>query len=123
MSEETNDCAFDGDTLTFNCTVLSSAGGATVWMGTAFDCPNNEITLLHSLYKSGQGAIGVCNNGAIVAQSLGVEDSYYTSQLNITVTSNMIGKNITCVNALNLTSEVVQLSTTIINITGSYLAI
>ena len=121
MSEETNDCAGDGDTLTFNCTVLGSAGGATVWTGTAFDCPNNEITLLHSSYKSGRhGAFGSCNNGAIVAQSLGVEDSYYTSQLNVKVTTNnnMIGKTIICENALNLTNSVVQFSTTIKNITG-----
>ena len=119
MSEETIDCAGDGDTLTFNCTVLSSAGGATVWMGTALDCPYyNEITLLHSLYKSGRGAFGSCNDRAIVAQSLGVEDSYYTSQLNVTVTSNTIGKTIICENALNLTNSVVQFSTTIKNITG-----
>ena len=53
-----------------------------------------------------------------MAQSLGVEDSYYTSQLNVTVTSNMIGKTIICENALNLTNSVVQFSTTIKNITG-----
>ena len=118
MSEETNDCTGDGDTLTFNCTVLGSAEGGTVWMGTAVDCPTNELTLLHSSYKSRRGAFASCNNGAIVAQSLGVEDSYYTSQLNVTVTSNMIGKTIICENALNLTNSVVQFSTTIKNVTG-----
>ena len=88
-------------------------------MGTAFDCVNTDITLLHSAYKSEHGAFGVCNDGTIVAQSLGVEDSYYTSQLNVTVTSNMIGKTIMCVNVQNLTSQVVQFSTIINNQTGS----
>ena len=118
MSEETNDCVCDGDTLIFNCTVLGRTGGATVWRGTAFDCVNTDITLLHSAYKPGRGAFGVCNNGAIVAQSLGVEDSYYTSQLNVTVNTNMTGKTIMCVNVLNLTSQAVWFSTTIKNITG-----
>ena len=100
--------------------MLGSAGGATAWSGSAFDCPNNEITLLHSLFKSGHGAIGVCNNGAIVAQSLGVENSYYTSQLTVTLTSGVIGKTIMCINFLNLTSDVVQFATTIENTTGNY---
>ena len=51
----------------------------------------------------------------------GVVDSYYTSQLNVTLTSDVIGKTIiTCINHLNLTSEVVQFSTTIKNTTGKY---
>ena len=100
--------------------MLGSAGGATIWMGTAFDCPNNEITLLHSLFKLSHGSYGYCNNRAIVATSLAVEDSHYTSQLNVTLTYDVIGKTITCINQLNLTSEVVQFSTTIKNTTGKY---
>ena len=118
MSEGTNDCVGNGDTVTFNCTVMGSAGGATVWRGSAFNCALNDITLFHSAYKSEHGAIGMCNNGAIMAQSLGVEDSYYTSQLNVNVSSNMIGKTIMCVNVLNLTSEMVHFLTTINNQTG-----
>ena len=100
--------------------MLGRAGGATAWSGTAFDCPNNEIILLHSAFKSGHGAFGACNNEAIVAQNLGVENSYYTSQLNVRLTSDVVGKTITCLNVLNLTSEVVQFATTIENTTGNY---
>ena len=116
----TGECACLGDTLTYSCTVLGSAGGATVWSGTAFDCPTNEITLLHSVFKSGHRVYGVCNNGAIVAQRLGVENSYYTSQLNVRLTSDVVGKTVTCINVLNLTSDVVQFTTTIENTTGKY---
>ena len=94
--------------------------GATVWRGTLFDCASNDITLLHSVFKSGSEAFGICNNGAIAAQSIGVENSYYTSQLYVRLTSDVIGKTIICINVLNLTSEVIQFSTTIENITGKY---
>ena len=93
--------------------VLGSAGGATVWMGTAFDCATNDITLLHSAYKSERGAFGECNYGAIMARSLGAEDNYYISQLNVSVNSDFTGKTIICVNILNLTSQMVQFSMTI----------
>ena len=100
--------------------MLGSVGGATVWSGTAFDCPNNEITLLHSVFKSGHRAFGICNNGAILAWSLQVVDSYYTSQLKVTLTSDVVGKTIMCINVFNLTSEVVHFATTIENTTGNY---
>ena len=82
-------------------------------MGTAFDCATNEITLLHSAYKSERGAFGMCNNRAIMARSLGAEDSYYISQVNVTLNSDFAGKTIMCVNILNLTSQMVQFSMTI----------
>lgn len=92
-----NDCICLNDTLTLNCTVAGDTGGITVWSGTAFDCQgsNNEIALIHNRFIS-PGAFGVCNNGAIVAQGIGVEDRNYTSQLNVTVTSNMAGGTIMC---------------------------
>ena len=40
---------------------------------------------------------GMCNNGSIVAQSLWEQDGCYTSQLNVTVTTDMIGTSIECV--------------------------
>ena len=66
--------------------------------GTTFDCNNthNEIVLLHNQYVPGVSRM--CSNGSIQAQSLRVnpENTTYTSQLNITVSSDMIGQNITC---------------------------
>ena len=90
-----NGCSCPGYTLTFECTVVGS--GTTVWLGSAFDCvySSNEIGLSH-----GRFAISIrrtCNNGAIVRQSLGVENNSYTSQLNVTVSRDLIGKSVTCV--------------------------
>ena len=116
----TGECACLGDTLTYNCAAFGRFEGATVWRGTAFDCATNEITLLHSVFKSGHGAFGTCNNGAIMAQSLGVENSYYTSQLNVRLTSDTVGKTVMCINVLNLTSAFIQFTTTIENTTGKY---
>ena len=116
----TGECACLGDTLTYNCAVLGRFEGATVWSGTVFDCASNDVTLLHSAYRSDVGAFGMCNNGAIAAWSLGVENSYYTSQLYVRLTSDVVGKTIACINVLNLTTQVIQFSTTIENITGKY---
>ena len=69
-----------------------------MWNGTAFsDCPQDEILLRHSLYSRTEGTAGTCNNGDIVGQSLGVQGNHYISQLNVTVTPDIVGKTITCV--------------------------
>lgn len=92
-----NQCVCPGDSLIYTCRLHGDANGATVWNGTAFNgCLHNEITLLHSFFTPQQGVLGTCNNGAIVARSLGLEGSNYTSQLNVTITSNLAGKTITC---------------------------
>ena len=82
---------------------IGGPGDATVWKGSAFDCMQsmNEIVLIHSSFESNINsssvAAGKCNNGSIHAHSVRVEDNYYTSQLNLTVTANMIGKTVECV--------------------------
>ena len=91
----TSECACPSETLSFDCTVMDGPGGATIWNGSAFDCQGNEITLLHGLTSS--GILGECNDGAIVGRRVSVEGNLYTSQLNVTVTPDMAGKNITCV--------------------------
>ena len=89
-------------------------GGATIWKGTAFDCPLNdhELVLLHSRFTSANGAFGVCNNGAIVARSLSVEGNNFTSQLSITVSLDIAGKTIMCFH-YHLSSDIIQLSAVI----------
>ena len=86
-------------TLTYECTIMGGhgLGGATVWTGTALNCPSDEIVLLHQRFTDPGGAIRSCNNGATVAQSLSVQDNrFYTSQLNITIVPNVTGKSIMC---------------------------
>ena len=44
------------------------------------------------------GTFGVCNNGAIVGRSIGVNNSCYTSQLTINkLSSDMIGESVICI--------------------------
>ena len=94
--------------ITYECTVLG--GLATVWKGSAFDCQNsnNEIVLLHNRFNSHDGSQRFCNNGAMVAQSVKTDDIYYTSQLRVTVTSDLIGKSVECHYDDGIIEEVIQ---------------
>ena len=89
-------CSCPGDMLTFNCTAVGL--GSTLWIGTAFDCIDggNEILLRHNGFITG-GISGTCNNGAIVGRSLEVVDNCYTSQLNVTISSNLNNKTVECI--------------------------
>ena len=70
--------------------------GATVWKGSAFDCPFGRIILRHTQFASG-GAIGLCNNGDVVGRGVLQQNNCFTSQLNITLRSNLNGRSIECV--------------------------
>ena len=78
--------------------------GYTIWRGTAFDCRTNEIILRHSHFNT---AAGECNSGSIVGRGVKVVGKSYTSQLSITVNSDMIGKTIQCVYDNWATEEVI----------------
>ena len=77
-------------------------GTATLWRGTAFDCPmtNSEITLRHSLFTSDQ-AFRICNSGDIIGHGLEVVNNCYTSQLNVTIRENFNNKTVQCVLSSN----------------------
>ena len=89
-------CSCPEYTLTYECTV--KGGVATVWNGDAFDCvsSNNAITFLHLRFMSGDKPT-TCNNGTIIGQTLGIEDNCYTSQVNVTVSPKLTGRNIKCI--------------------------
>ena len=81
--------------------------GTTFWQGSALDnCRNQEISLVH--HQFGTLVRQTCNNGSIVAvgQEPDSLNGSYTSQLNITVTCDMIGKTVECVHddVQNITS-------------------
>ena len=106
----TSGCACPGDTLTYECTVVDRySTQVTIWTGSALNC---EIKLFHQRFTSANGTFRVCNNGAIVAQSLSVEGNIYTSQLNVTVTPDTAGKTIMCLYD-NRRSTAIQFSTVI----------
>ena len=97
---ELSGCTCPGYTSAYECTVLSGFGGATVWKGSAFDCTtsDNEIVLLHSRFQQDARTHKTCNNGSITGEAIKVEENYYTSQLHVTVSLDMIGKSIECAN-------------------------
>ena len=102
----TNDCPCPGHNVTFECTFVG--GGTTVWQGNGvFNCPiqSNEVILQHFNFDS---ALGECNNGEIVGESLRVDaENIYTSQLNILYKENYGEKNISCLldNGITITRQ------------------
>ena len=100
---------------------MGGPGGATVWRGTALNCTmsDHEIVLLHSRFESNTGTLRICNNGAIVGRSLRVENnSSYTSQLNVTVSSDMIGESIECAHDHGTTDTI---GSSTLTATGTYM--
>lgn len=85
------------DNMTFECTTFGA--GITLWKGTAFNCITNshEIALRHSLFLLPGGASGQCNNGNITGHSLRIEKNYYTSQLHIMFSPDLVGLSIECI--------------------------
>ena len=98
--------ACPGSILIFECTVYGGLGGSTVWQGSALDCMDtaHEINLLHQRFEDNEGTVVMmCNNGSIIGRSVGTKNCsaqyhcHYTSQLEVTVKHEMIGKTIDCV--------------------------
>ena len=83
--------------LTYVC--AAHGPGSTLWKGTAFRCSSsqNEIILQHSDYTSAGGTTRYCNDRAIAARSLRIEnDACYISQLNVTISTDMNDRTIEC---------------------------
>ena len=87
-----SNCTCEGYDQVYECRVTGR--GATVWRGSAFNCPstNNEILFLHS----SSGIEKVCNDGVIVGRAIRAENDTYISQLTVSVSAGMIGRNISC---------------------------
>ena len=94
-SNESNNCSCLGDTLTFECTVLS--GQVTLWTGDAFDCSStsNEIYLHNSSHND------TCNKKMIIGRIIQVEQNFYISQLSVRVSYDLIGKMVQCISISN----------------------
>ena len=89
--------------MIYECTVSGGEGDTavtTVWKGGAFHCKDspNVITLL---YNSPQNVSQSCNNGDIIGRSVKLENTSYginhTSQLLVTLTSDIVNSWIECV--------------------------
>ena len=103
ISDAGRSCICPEDVVTYECTVMSGSHGATIFRGNPssfYDCTgdsNNptEIVFHHSQFNNSLQS--TCNNGTVVGQSLSNDGTYHKSQLNITVTSELIGDTIKCV--------------------------
>ena len=93
---------------TYECRVTGR--GATVWTGSAFIC-ENEIVLLHAESFTEK----TCNNGAISGRIIRAENDTYISQLTVSVSTHMIGTNISC--SHDSTSGVNLISSSLIALT------
>ena len=83
----------EGYDQVYECRVTGS--GAIVWGGSAFNCPprRNEITFF---LRNNAGTRESCNDGAIIGHIIRAENDTYISQLTVSVSTEMIGKNISC---------------------------
>ena len=111
-----------GEVVNYTCTAVDTSGnppfGSSIWKGTAFNCPGSppdEIPLRQSLFST-SGASGTCTDGAITAESVGVNGSCYTSRLMVNVSSGLNETTVECV----LSNQRVVGNGTIL-ITGMYL--
>ena len=84
-------CTCEGYDQVYECTV--ERGNATVWQGTAFNCPatNNEIA-----FPSPNSASASCNEGAISAHIIRADNNTYTSRLSVLFHSELNGSRINC---------------------------
>ena len=125
----TNDCTCPNDIVTYNCYVTES--GFTIWRGSAFDCPtvDSRILLRHSSFGTHIGTMGLCNDGAIIGHSLGVDTNsldnvIYISQLmiNLTAAPSVVGQTVDCVYRTPSGIDTL-VGSTVITITGMYIAL
>ena len=107
-------CVCPGYVLTLECTVAGTPFGTTVWKGSFFDCQSNGITLVHNDARFTVEKKS-CNNGSVVGGGVAVNGNSYTSQLNITVNDEVIGRAVECYYDLDRET---LLGTQMINITG-----
>ena len=105
-------CACPGEVLSYTCTIDS--GNTTIWGGSAFDCTTtgNEIKLIHHNFINWTS--GKCNNGAILGEIVNVDGTHFTSQLNVTISSELNNKTVTCSSDSGNTRE------SLINVAGKH---
>ena len=118
-----NGCVCPRHELRLECTVVGGAGvSVTVWRGSTFECPNNEIQLALRHFRG--GISGDCNNGRIIGRSINTTSDSdgikYISQLiiQIDVNDTLEGRTVECLHD-NFTQEVLVGAYTISYIRGT----
>ena len=106
-------CICPGQQIVFECVTVGPAIQFTVWGGSALDCVNG-ISLRHGLFRNSGYANATCNNGAILARIVSIENNRYTSQLIVNTSLILNGKSVTC--SLDDGSTETPVGTRVINI-------
>ena len=115
-------CTCPGYDVSFTCII--PGGGNTIWKGSAFDCPsssdsnNNQILLLHSRFGTDRNPTGSCNDGGIQGGGVSAVGGRFTSQLIVTITPSVVGKEVQCVHD-NTSAEILIGNDSITVTTGS----
>ena len=94
----TNECVCPGNIVTYECTVFGGIGATTVWKSDIFQCSSGKqvIEFVHKLSTLEEG-YRVCNNGDIAGRIVRIENNHFTSQLNVTLSYDVAGRNIECI--------------------------
>ena len=81
-----------------------------MWKGDAIRCndTNDEIVFRQAQFLANDGLIKVCNSGAVKGQTVSVVDNEYMSRLSVNLTSELIGKNIACINSTVTLEEIIS---------------
>ena len=105
----------------YECVTVGPAIQFTVWRGSALEC-SNGISLRHGLFRDTGYANATCNNGAVMARIVSLENNCHTSQLIVNTSLNFDGKSVQCSSADGSTETPV--GTRVISITtGAYLSL
>ena len=88
-----------GSNITYTCVLSSSAPLAviTVWTGTAFQCPTNQISLTQkSNGVSSPTTSGPCGSLSAVTTNISTDGTCYTSVLTIPAVQALNGTTVMC---------------------------
>ena len=88
-------CTCLGDVITYQCTIQGS--GATIWKGSAFECLTQNIQLRHSRFNASSDTRITGECGSLLAYEVASENNTFTSQLNVTITEEVVGQTVQCV--------------------------
>ena len=119
---EDSGCRCIGSNVTLQCKVVGNSGWIT-WTGSALDCSysGNEITFSFPDSFLGGRATKTCNSGEIIGQTLPVKNNnVYLSQLNVILSSYLIGRTVRCVYYVNATDHVLIGAVNLSSTTGIF---
>ena len=92
MALSLSNCTCEGSDQVYECRI--SGREATVWRGTAFNCPVTGNGII--LFYNSEVIERDCNNGAMIGRTIRAENNTFISQLTVSVSAEMIGMNISC---------------------------